>query len=99
MPDILGNVLDLITIGELIAERRRALGLSQSELAARVRLSRATVEALENGRSGEVGFAKVSRLLAAVGCELRVGEARQQRPTLEELMEEDRDAQRLGRQG
>jgi transcriptional regulator with XRE-family HTH domain len=99
MPGILGNVLDLITIEELIAERRRALGLSQSELAGRVRLSRATVEALENGRSGEVGFGKVSRLLAAIGCELRVGEARLRQPTLEALLEEDRDAQGVGRRG
>lgn len=99
MPSTVGVVVDLIFIGEQIAERRRALRLSQSELAGRARLSRATVEALENGRSGEVGFAKVSRLLAAVGLELTLGNARFQRPTLDELMQEDRDDQGLDRRG
>ncbi len=99
MPSIIGVVVDLIFIGEQIAERRRALRLSQSELAGRARLSRATLEALENGRSGEVGFAKVSRLLAAVGLELTLGNARFQRPTLDELMQEDRDDQGLDRRG
>ena len=90
MPDTLSS------IGSQIATRRKALGLSQSELARKAGVSRATLEALENGRSGELGFSKVANILAALGLELKIQEANRQRPTLEELLEEDRDDQGLG---
>jgi len=86
----------LSSIGSQIATRRKALGLSQSELARKAGVSRATLEALENGRSGELGFSKVANILAALGLELKIQEANRQRPTLEELLEEDRDDQGLG---
>ena len=63
-------MIDLISIGSQIAERRKSLKLSQSELSRLAGLSRATLDALENGRARELGFAKVSRLLAALGLEL-----------------------------
>jgi len=86
----------LSSIGSQIATRRKALGLSQSELARKAGVSRATLEALENGRSGELGFSKVANILAALGLELKIQEANRQRPTLEELLKEDRDDQGLG---
>lgn len=92
-------MLDLVTLGDQIAERRRALKLSQAELSRRARLSRATLDALENGRAGEMGFSKVTRLLAALGLELTLQTASSQRPTLDELMQEDRDAKSLERRG
>jgi len=55
------------------------------------------LDALENGRSGELGFAKVVRILAVVGLELRLGEAVRRRPTLEELMDEAAHDEGLGR--
>jgi transcriptional regulator with XRE-family HTH domain len=90
-------MLDLITIGRKIAERRKTLKLSQAELARQAGLSRATLDALENGRAGELGFSKVTRLLAALGLELTLRTASSQRPTLDELMQEDRDDQGLDR--
>jgi transcriptional regulator with XRE-family HTH domain len=99
MPNILGNVLDLISIGNRIAERRKTLKLSQAELARKAGLSRATLDALENGRAGELGFSKVTRLLAALGLELTLRPASSQRPTLDELMQEDRDDKSLDRRG
>jgi transcriptional regulator with XRE-family HTH domain len=99
MPNILGNVLDLISIGNRIAERRKTLKLSQAELARKAGLSRATLDALENGRAGELGFSKVTRLLAALGLELTLQPASAQRPTLDELMQEDRDDKSLDRRG
>jgi transcriptional regulator with XRE-family HTH domain len=90
-------VLDLITIGSQIAERRKTLKLSQAELARKAGVSRATLDALENGRAGEIGFSKLTRLLAVVGLELKLQAAGSHRPTLDELIQEDRDDQSLDR--
>ena len=84
-------MLDLISIGEQMARRRRKLYLSQTELASKASISRATLDALENGRARELGFSKLTRLLAALGLELTLQTAGSSRPTLDELLEEDRD--------
>jgi transcriptional regulator with XRE-family HTH domain len=110
MPNILGKFLaergfaqytrhmwDLIAIGKRIAERRKTLKFSQAELARNAGVSRATLDALENGRAGELGFSKVTKLLAAIGLELTLQTASSQRPTLDELMQEDRDDKSLDR--
>lgn len=90
-------VLNLHSIGSQIASRRKALGLSQSALAHNAGVSRATLEALENGRSGELGFSKITKILSALGLALKLQEANLQRPTLDELLEEDRDDKGLDR--
>jgi transcriptional regulator with XRE-family HTH domain len=93
-------MVDLNSVGGQIAERRKALKLSQSALARKAGVSRATLDALENGRAGELGFAKITRLLAALGLELKLTAAvGSQRPTLDELMQEDRDDKSLDRRG
>jgi transcriptional regulator with XRE-family HTH domain len=89
--------VNLISIGDRIAERRKTLKLSQAELARKAGLSRATLDALENGRAGELGFSKVTKLLAALGLELTLRTASSQRPSLDELMQEDRDDKSLDR--
>jgi transcriptional regulator with XRE-family HTH domain len=90
-------MLDLNAIGAQIVERRKSLKLSQAELSRKAGISRATLDALENGRAGELGFSKVSRLLAALGLELSLETASSHRPTLDELIQEDRDDQGLDR--
>jgi len=90
-------MLDLISIGAQIAEHRKKLELSQTGLAHKAGISRATLDALENGRSGELGFAKLTKLLAALGLELKLQDASSDRPTLDELLQEDRDDQSLDR--
>ncbi len=97
MPKIIGSVLDLIRLGDHIAERRKALKLSQSALSMKAGVSRATIDALENGRAGELGFSKLTKLLTAIGLELTLQTAGSHRPTLDELMQEDRDGQDLDR--
>ena len=97
MPNILGSMLDLISIGNQIAERRKTLKISQSVLSRKAGVSRATLDALENGRAGEMGFSKLAKLLAALGLELKLQAAGSHRPTLDELMQEDRDDQSLDR--
>lgn len=90
-------MVDLISIGRRVAHERKALQMSQGELAKKAGVSRATVDALENGRAGELGFTKLSRILTAVGLEMKLHKAGSQRPTLEQLLEEDRDDQGLER--
>jgi transcriptional regulator with XRE-family HTH domain len=90
-------MLDLTSIGEQIAESRKKLKLSQAALARKAGISRATLEALENGRAGELGFSKLTKLLAALGLELTLQAASSHRPTLDELLKEDRDDQNLDR--
>jgi transcriptional regulator with XRE-family HTH domain len=90
-------MLSLSSIAEQIRARRKARGLSQSALAQKARVSRATLDALQNGRLGELGYSKITSILAAVGLELKLQEASTRRPTLEELMNEERDDQGLDR--
>jgi len=92
-------MLDLVSIGGKIAERRKTFKLSQAALARKAGVSRATLDALENARAGELGFSKVTRLLAALGLELTLQSISTQRPTLDELMQEDRDDKSLDRRG
>lgn len=81
-------MMDLSTLGQLIAQHRHAQRLTQAELARRARIGRSTLEALENGRAAELGFGKVGRILAALGLNLRLAETNRGRPTLEDLRDE-----------
>jgi transcriptional regulator with XRE-family HTH domain len=87
----------LISIGKAIAARRKKLGLSQAALSKQTKIGHSTLDALENSRIGELGTTKIIKLLSALGLELKIQEAAA-RPTLEELMEEDRNDQGLDRQ-
>jgi transcriptional regulator with XRE-family HTH domain len=63
-------VLELSSLGRLIAEQRCARGLTLAALAANARVGRSTLAALETGRMPELGFTKVARICAAVGISL-----------------------------
>lgn len=58
--------MNLQTIGHLIAEQRRAKGLTLSQLAAQAAVGRSTLAALEAGKLPELGLERVARLCAAV---------------------------------
>jgi transcriptional regulator with XRE-family HTH domain len=90
-------MLTLPSIGERIAATRKTLGLSQSALAKQAKVGHSTLDALENGRLGELGLSKIIKILSALGLELKIQETVDRRPTLEELMEEDRHDQDLDR--
>ena len=90
-------VLTLSLLGERIATKRKTLGLTQPMLAKKARVGLSTLDALENGRLGELGYSKVTNILTALGLELKLQEASSGRPTLEELIEEARDDQGLDR--
>jgi len=82
-------MIHLVEVGQAVASARTAQGLRQRDLAARAGLSRATIDALENGRARDLGVSKLSRILAALGLELSIRPVTQQRPTLDELMKEN----------
>jgi transcriptional regulator with XRE-family HTH domain len=88
---------DLIDLGELVKKTRRAQKLSQGDLVLRSNVSRARLEALENGRISDIGFKNLMRILNSLGLDLRVTQLNDSRPTLEDLVEEDEHASRLGR--
>lgn len=90
-------MLTLSSLGSQIAVKRKKLGLSQTALAKNASVGRSTLDALENDRIGELGFSKITKILAALGMELKLQEAGSRRPTLDQLMEEDRDDQGLDR--
>ena len=90
-------MLDVISIGKEVAESRKQLKLTQAALSRKAGISRATLDALENGRTGELGFSKVTKLLAALGLELTLQTVRTPRPTLDDLIQENRDDQSMDR--
>jgi predicted transcriptional regulator len=90
-------MLHLTSLGDEIATRRKTLGLTQPMLAKKAKVGLSTLDALENGRLGELGYSKINNILTALGLELKLQEASARRPTLDELMEEGRDDQGLDR--
>ncbi|HEV3510417.1 MAG TPA: helix-turn-helix domain-containing protein [Candidatus Sulfotelmatobacter sp.] len=91
-------MLALTSIAQQIAAKRKGLGLTQRALAKKARVGLSTLDALENGRLAELGYSKITNILAALGLELKLQEASTRRPTLDELMEEeDSDDKGLGR--
>jgi transcriptional regulator with XRE-family HTH domain len=89
--------MDLIDLGDLVKKTRRAQKLSQGELVQRSKVSRARLDALENGRISDIGFKNLMRVMNALGLDLRVTQLNDSRPTLEDLVEEDENASRLDR--
>lgn len=90
-------MLSLSSIGLQIASKRKSVRISQSELARAAGVSRATLDALENSRIGELGYSKIAKILSVLGLELKVQETGLRRPTLDDLLSEERDDQGLDR--
>ena len=81
----------LAEIGDQIAFARKRRDLTQVQLAEKAGVSRATIDLLENGRASEIGYSRLARILAAVGLELHLQAVTTQRPTLDDLLNEDSD--------
>ena len=90
-------MLPLPSLGQQIATKRKAIGLTQPTLARKARVGLSTLDALENGRLGELGYSKITNILTVLGLELKLLQASAGRPTVEELMEEGRNDQGLDR--
>jgi HTH-type transcriptional regulator/antitoxin HipB len=73
-------------VGKKIKELRKRRGISQSDLAKNLRLSRSTISGIENGTIAEIGFRKMEALLNFFGHTL-VAMPKKGRPTLDDLNE------------
>lgn len=80
---------DLLELGQAIRKRRTDIGLSRNRLSEMAGVSLARIEGLENGRLPEMGLGTLTRLLNALGLDLRLTELNQRRPTLEDLQREN----------
>ena len=78
-------------LSENLIDRRKARSLSQAQLAQAAGVSLRTISSLENRGSHDLGFRKLTRILSALGLELRLHEANTQRPTLDDLLNESAD--------
>lgn len=81
--------MTLQEMGLALKEARKQAGLSQEQLAQPLGMSRATISALEGGRCGEIGFAKLASLFDVLGLEITV-RTRKSRPTIDDLRAERR---------
>ena len=84
-------MLTLASLGERIAEARKNRHISQAALARDASVGHSTLDALENGRLGELGTSKIIRILSVLGLELRIQETGDRRPTLDEILTEQKD--------
>ena len=80
--------MTLQDIGQTIARTRKRKKITQSSLAVALGMSRAGIE---NGTVPEIGIRKVLSLCTALGIEL-VAQEKTRRPTLQQLLQEQRDA-------
>lgn len=79
--------MDYQGLGQTISTLRQQHGASQQKMAEHLGISRATINALENGRSGDIGIKKVMKILDYLGKELAIRD-KSPFPTLEELRDE-----------
>ena len=79
--------MDFQTLGHEITAFRQQQGVSQQQMADHLGISRAPINALENGRSGDIGIRKVMKILDYLGKELAIRD-KSPFPTLEELSDE-----------
>ena len=82
-----GDLVDYQLIGHQLAELRRSQHISQQQLANEIGVSRATVNALEKARSGDVGLRKVLKIIDYLGYEVNI-KPKSSFPTLDELREQ-----------
>jgi transcriptional regulator with XRE-family HTH domain len=76
--------MDYQALGQTLSALRQQNGVSQQTLANHLDISRATINALENNRSGDIGIRKVMKILDYLGKELAIRD-KSPFPTFEEL--------------
>lgn len=81
--------MEMDDIGKMIRKARKKRKLSQSELAAIVRMSRSTISGIENGTVPEIGVRKILNICLMLSLEVIVQE-KTRRPTMQQLMKESR---------
>lgn len=80
--------MNLLELGPAVARARKTRGIKQSDLCGKLRLSRVTLSAFENGRSLSMSLATLQRILELLDLELDLSE-RRALPTLDDLAGSD----------
>lgn len=80
--------MNLQDMSEIIRTERKRRGLTAQTLAQLANVDRTLISKLENKKLPELGYAKVSRILAILGLELSVRPERGL-PTLDDLQREN----------
>jgi len=78
--------MDYRSIAFQLTELRRAQHISQQQLADDTGLSRATINAFERGKTGDVGFRKVLKIIDYFSYEIDL-KPKSSFPTLDDLRE------------
>jgi len=79
--------MDFKDLGLEIQNIRKDSKISQSEICEDLKISRATLSSLENGRGVDIGIKKVMQILDYLGYEISIKE-KSPFPTLEDLRNE-----------
>jgi len=79
--------MDLKELGQEIKKLRKEKKLSQTQLCDDLKISRATLSTLENGKGVDIGIRKVLWILDYLGYQLSIKE-KNRFPTLEDLQDE-----------
>lgn len=82
-------------LGDEFKALRKAAGLTQEEVAARLHMKQEALSRFERGRGSDFSAAKLLRLAQALGQELQFAPARK-RPTLDDVLEERRQTANSG---
>lgn len=83
------------SIGQEVRNRRIKLEMTQTELAKRSGISRATINALENGQLAELGVVRLIKIMDQLGLTINIDLAPKSRPTLDDIYEQrKREAKR-----
>lgn len=85
------QMMDLDQIAKAVQKARRDKRLTQSHLAGLARVSRPLITNLETGRLGELGVAKLLRILHVLDLDLQISALSVSRPILEDLEAEEGD--------
>jgi HTH-type transcriptional regulator / antitoxin HipB len=83
--------MEIQSIGKAVSLARKQRKLTQTQLAQSIGMSRSTISGIENGSVAEIGIRKILKICDFLGLELKV-EAKTSRPTLQQLVREQRDA-------
>lgn len=82
-------MIDFNDLPKLIAHHRKALELTQVQLAAKASVSRDLIASFESGRITDLSTKRLLRILHALDLDLRVTTFNKGRPTLEDILAEE----------
>ncbi|MBE7201220.1 MAG: helix-turn-helix domain-containing protein [Parafilimonas terrae] len=89
--------IDVAQLGPAIRARRLALRMPLARLADQARIPRRLLSALERGEIDDLPFRRLQRVLVALGADMYLGSYNHGRPTFDEMMRANDDAERIDR--